>query len=335
MFRIAILYTGGTIGMKPSPRGLVVSQDAMDIEERVIRLAPPDVACYFEMLSPLIDSASATPAHWDRLARRLAELREKYDGFVVLHGTDTLAWTAAALAFLLPNFGKPLVLTGSMRPFAFVGSDAMDNVADALLAATFIHLTEVTVAFGRKLWRGSQVRKIASTAFEAFATPDGAALAEFSPQLRWWAERWRVPVGEFFQRPLLPNLKIANVLLAPGFTVSVAADILERQKLDGVILQTYGAGNVPEDPRFLRAVATAAARGTMIVNVSQASEVLPTAYESASILTAAGVLSAGRMTPEAALVKLYVLLSSGETMEAQTRAWSEDWAGEQAFHSAV
>lgn len=330
MLNIKIIYTGGTIGMSPNVRGGFLPNDV--VESRVLRLAPPDVECHFESLTPLIDSSCAQPSHWDILAKKIAALRDEFDGFVILHGTDTMAWTASALAFLLPNFGKPLILTGAMQSIAVVGSDAVDNVADALLAATFIHLTEVSVVFGRKLWRGCAVRKSSSTYFEAFSSPNAPPLVDFSPQLMWHAEYWRLTTGNFSARTLLPNLKIACLALAPGFTVMAVADILERQKLDGAILLTYGSGNVPEDPRFLRAVSTACERGSLVINVPQPwhSEVMPNAYTGSAVLSSLGVLSGGVMTPEAALTKLHVLLSLGKTMNAQISAWYEDWAGEGA-----
>ncbi len=330
MRRIAVFYTGGTLGMRASPNGLVPALEG--IAERVARLAPLHVECAFEAFSPLIDSAAATPANWERIACRLAALRDEFDGFVVLHGTDTLAWTASALAFLLPGFGKPIVLTGAQKPFSIVGSDAPDNVADALAAACFMHLTEVTVAFGRRLWRACRVRKHESVALDAFATPGLAPLAEFEPEVLWHAALWRVDTVPFSLRPFNPNLRVAMVMMSPGATVACLAEMVERSKLDGLVLLSYGSGNTPDDPRLLAALARAIERGTVVVNVSQVwnGSVDMNAYATGSALAAIGVWSGGELTPEAAQTKLQILLSADYTPEQRRVHWISDWAGEGA-----
>lgn len=293
--------------MQPSPDGLTNRPGVM--RPTLSGLIPAGTTWDLLEYDPLIDSSDATPADWWRMARDLAARRDDFDGFVVLHGTDTLAYTAAALAFLLPGFGKPVAVTGAMRSLFEPDSDAPANVRLALEAAGRPALADIVVPFAGKVWRACRVRKADSLQPDAFIAPNDAPLFAGG---QWLDARLPVAVHGAGLPPVPAVLpKVALLWLAPGGTVEAAAAVLADPRFDGVVLACYGAGNAPASPALAEALAIAAARHAVVVSITQAwrGGVVPGAYAASSMLARAGVVACGDMTPEAAVAKLTVLLA--------------------------
>ena len=287
-----LIHTGGTIGMVATDAGFAPAEGV--VEDFLATHAPDTVD--LRRLSPLIDSANATPADWDRIAATIAENHAAYDAFLVTHGTDTLAYTAAALCFALEGLDKPVILTGAMLPLPVAGSDGGRNLLDAIVAAHSAP-AGVWVQFAGRLLHGARVRKSHSRAFDAFA----ADPSDIAPRR----------IGTTLLRHATGPTKTAFLSVAPG----VPTDLFEHAAgvCDGLILRCYGSGTVPGTPGLARALATARARDIPVLAVSQCPEggmVLGT-YAAAAILLDHGVIDGRDMTVEAAYAKLaYILAQS-------------------------
>lgn len=325
---VLVLYAGGTLGMLDGPRGL---RPGSDFEVR-LRQAFTHLAAYrrgaippFEMLeyTTPIDSSSATPADWQRLARDIAERYADYAGFVVLHGTDTLAWSASSLAFQLQGLGKPVVVTGAQKPLEAPHSDALDNVETALRFAARTDLTEVAIAFGGKLMRGCRTRKWDTQAFDAFHAPNWPLLGEIiddEPVL--YTARCLSPTGApRFELPdLAPTSTVIRLPLWPGIKARQVAQLLDDDTVHGAVLESWGSGNIPEDTALAGELATASSRGMLLAVISQCPHgpVALGTYASGNALKDIGALAGDDMTPEAAFTKLVHLVSQ-PLPEAQRR----------------
>jgi len=325
MRRILILHTGGTLGMAPSgdPMALAPGPFLDHLLEQVPelgRLAELSVEVPFNQ-----DSACFEPAHILGLARRIREAGPAFDGFVVIHGTDTMAFTASALGFLLADLGKPVVLTGSQRPLAFVRSDARSNVVNAVdLACRAI--PEVGICFGTHWLRGVAADKLSVSQFEAFQSPNLAPLAEIGAEVRLHPEAGRfprrVPAG------LGAGLELAIHTLTPhpGMPWSPAPTGARA-----VLIQAFGAGNLPMDRPDLQALLRDAAdRNLPVVVTSQCPHggIDLSAYEMGRKIEALGAISGGLHTRWAALAKLGLLLATGGGVAEARTAFAEAWAGE-------
>ncbi len=334
MTRILMLSAGGTIGMVPSPEGYV---PALGLGERLHRAlqdsgALAGLPAFDVQELPPIDSANLRPSHWTALVQALQTRWADYDGFVVLHGTDTLAWSAAALAFMLRGLDKPVILTGAQIPLGVARSDALANVSAALTLAAQPDLREVGVCFGRHLWRGCRVRKVSAQRFDAFAAPNDVPLAELGIQLvlhrqRWW--RWTH--GPRFADPVFDDGAVAALTLHPGVGAAAVRALTAEPRVRALLLHSYGAGNVPaQDHAFLDALGQASARGQVVANVTQCwhGAVDAGAYATGSALTRVGVVPLGDMTPEAAWAKLHVLLGSGADAATVRAELARNWCGE-------
>lgn len=327
MAHLLILYTGGTIGMLPSAHGYQPATGYLG--EALQRLHHAEALPEYTLLeySPLIDSSALQPALWWRVASDIAHNYAAYDGFVVVHGTDTLAYSAAALSFLLGNLGKPVVVTGAMRPLCEANSDGEDNLRDACYWACQPLLHEVAVAFAGRLLRGNRVRKTDASSDAAFASPALPALGgnRRQPDLR--RDLLLHSTLALQLRPLQVDLPIVAARLYPGYSIDFLAQALASQRPRGLVLECYGSGNAPPHHGLLAAVHDIVAGGGVVLNVSQCwhGRVDMKHYASGSGLLAAGALSGQNMTAEAALAKLYVLLSQAETPAAGI---CDNWAGE-------
>ncbi|WP_148716357.1 asparaginase [Chitinolyticbacter meiyuanensis] len=308
--RIRVIHTGGTIGMRPGPHGLATAPGWLAGE--LMRQYPyVDVHEYVQLL----DSSSMTPADWVRIAQDVAESAEGYDGFLVLHGTDTLAWTAAALAYQLQGLGKPVLLTGAMRPWGAAESDAPRNVAAALAWLESAHQATIGVVFAGRLWPATRVRKMDCDALDAFSAPNAAALAVFE------AGGWQLAmtsnaltIGEPLQ-PLAADARVLHLTLAPGCNADWLAAQLRQSPPDGLLLSTYGSGNAPAHPALLEVLTRLAGRIPMVnLTACPRGTVAMGQYAAGNALAAAGLWSGGDMTPEAALVKLHWLLAQPQPL---------------------
>ena len=279
---------------------------------------------------PLLDSANARPSDWLRIARDIAQRREGFDGFVVLHGTDTMAYTASALAFLLRGLDRPVVVTGSQIPLGVLRSDGRQNLLTAVLVAARDDVREVCLVFGSKILRGCRAIKASASGFEAFESPNlpplGAAGVEIEVAESRLLEPSPGPVG------LPPNLDApVNLLrLYPGMPAALLTAAL-AEPARGLVLEAYGAGNLPDtDLDVLQALSESVSRGVVVLAVSQCVDgrVDLGAYRTSAPLVAAGAVGGLDMTTEAAYTKLVVLLSEGHPPDVVRALLSQDLAGE-------
>ena len=329
--RVLVLHTGGTIGMVDTPEGAAPVAGALgpylDWMVESSRGDLPPIA--FIELDPPIDSANATPADWCAIARILYDRRADHPGFVVLHGTDTMAYTSSALSFLLPSFGKPVVVTGSQIPITRTRSDGRQNLIGALQVAARPDAPEVTLLFGEVLLRGNRAMKIDASGLDAFDSPRFPPLAELGIDILVNHALLHAPQGQ----PGLtagPLGNVAAVRLFPGFSASILANLC-RPPLQGLVLEAYGAGNGPSDDReFLAAIDAATSHGMVVVVVTQCvrGSVQPGAYATGSALMRAGAVPGFDMTSEAALTKLAVLLGQGLDAATVAERMQQDLAGE-------
>ncbi|WP_319497900.1 asparaginase [uncultured Cohaesibacter sp.] len=314
---ILLIHAGGTIGMVESDEGFSPAQGVVEdhVNQQVAEgLFPPmDII----RLDPLIDSANATPHDWHRIAITIAEKMEAYDGFIVAHGTDTLAYTAAALTFALEGLAKPVILTGAMLPIGVEGSDGPEN-----LAASVSHVQKapagVWVQFAGRHLHGSRVRKSHSRQFDAFAADPG----EYPPLRSGPAFRLHQP------RPW----NIVILAVAPGMSDNVARYAAET--CDGIVLRCYGSGTVPHSEGLEKALATAWQRGCPVFAVSQCPEgglALGT-YAAGAVLKKYNVIDGRDITLEAAYAKLVFILSQEANFARQRQMLQTPLAGE--MHTA-
>jgi L-asparaginase len=328
---VFVLHTGGTIGMVDTPDGRAPVAGALGpyldwiIENSRGELPPIE----FLELDPPIDSANATPDDWCAIARVLYERRAEHRGFVVLHGTDTMAYTSSALSFLLPSFGKPVIVTGSQIPIARTRSDGRQNLIGALQVASQSDVPEATLLFGEVLLRGNRATKIDASGLDAFDSPRFPPLAEIGIDINVHHALLRSIEGE----PALTTGRlgeVAAVRLFPGFSASILANLC-RPPLQGLVLEAYGAGNGPSNDReFLAVIEAATSQGIVVTVVTQCvrGSVQPGAYATGSALMRAGAVPGYDMTCEAALTKLAVLLGQGLDTAIVAETMQCDIAGE-------
>ena len=275
---ILIIYTGGTIGMIQDPEtGALMPFNFDHLLDNVPELKRLGFLISSIQFEPPIDSSEIDPASWIRLVKIIADNYNTYDGFVVLHGTDTMAYTASALSFMLENLAKPVILTGSQLPIGMLRTDGKENLITAIEIAAakengFPVVPEVCIFFQNHLMRGNRTSKISAENFNAFRSLNYPALARVGMHIRYdnnLINKVRVP------KPLKPHyLMDTNVVILkifPGITPQTVDSILNIPHLKGVVLETYGTGNAPSKPWFLDMLRAAVARGIVIVNVTQCS----------------------------------------------------------------
>jgi L-asparaginase len=307
--KVMIIYTGGTIGMLYTDAGLKVVPGLFCSQ---LNLLTPvtDIGIDLKEYDDLIDSSDITLEYLTRIINDITNFYDKYDGFIIATGTDTMAYTASFLSFALRGLNKPVVLTGAQLPLVHRRSDGWNNLSDALYSAAQPDLNEVVVAFNHKLLRGCRVKKISTDKFTGFTTTDGELLAEFGINISWYKKRWLKRKYSTFN-PIIPlPAKVLNLSLAPGYTTDFIAETLEITDAKAVVLQTYGSGTIPMGHSKLPvAIADAVARGVMIVSITQVTEGRITEDYSNGKLGALGVVSGRDMTAESAIAKLNILLS--------------------------
>ncbi len=321
---VCILHVGGTIGMTSSAGGLVPRPGivAEVLEALELRARPALPRWSLHRLDPLLDSADMHPSDWIRIAAALVERWDDHAGFVVLHGTDTMVYTASALSFLLGPLSKPVILTGAQLSLENVRSDGHQHLVTALLLAARGDLPEVGLYFGDTLLRGNRSQKVDNQGFVAFRSGNFPPLVRAGVTLEVDRDRL-LPPGE---GPPTARLEREPMVVALRVFPGLSADLLARilaPPVEGVVLETYGAGTFPSrNRRLLSVIDEATDRGVVVVNCSQchSGRVVQDRYGTGAALSRVGVISGHDMTPEAALTKLFCLLGSGMA-SAQARAW--------------
>ncbi|MGP9687172.1 asparaginase [Halomonas sp. AOP25-F1-15] len=340
--RILVIYTGGTIGMRQEAQGLAPSGDfasRMDSALARLSLAQRQALPSYEVISyaTLIDSSAATPLTWQQLASDINERLMAYSGFVIIHGTDTLSWTAASLAYQLLGLDRPVVLTGSMLPLEAPGSDALDNLHGALQFAANPALQEVAIYFAGQLLRGTRTIKHHSQALKAFASPNYPLLGErvgddfvYYPSRGLGLQQRGAPRFELPDYRLVDRGEIVRITLWPGISAWQLGTWLSDSRVKGALLELWGAGNLPDDPSLLNVLAKASGEGKLLAAISQCQQgsIHLGAYAAGHGLSDAGILSGDDMTPEAAFTKLAHLLAQPLSLDDQRQRFLTPLVGE-------
>lgn len=332
MKKILIIYTGGTIGMVHTENGYAPQEGFMQKELESIpslRMSGMPAWDLFEM-NPLLDSSNMTVREWNQIAEVIAENYDRYDGFVVLHGTDTMAYTASALSFMLENLLKPVVLTGSQIPLCELRSDGRDNMITSLLIAADEKVHEVCLYFGGSLLRGNRATKYSADGLIAFVSPNYPLLAEAGIAIRYNMDALLPKASGKLRLQRLADVPIGVIKVFPGIQFSLFESIM-TEKLRGIVIETFGAGNIPGDGNaLLPIIRRAFDHGTVLTVCSQCPQgaVSLGAYETSNALKRAGAVNGYDLTTEAAVAKLYYLFSTGSEKEQIKRLMEQNLRGE-------
>lgn len=314
--KIMIIYTGGTFGMAHDPSGVLVPFDFALILEHLPALRNLSLDLTVISFDNPIDSSNIQPEHWQEIARLIFENYDAQDGFVVLHGTDTMAFTASALSFMLQGLSKPVLFTGAQLPISETRSDARENLITALEIASAKKngkaiVPEVCIYFGDELLRGNRSKKVESMHFDAFQSENYPPLAKAGVKIDYnetAIHQLQSNVALQLHEKIDPSIVILK--LFPGMTEAVFHAMVNAQGLKAIVMETYGSGNAPTTKWFLDTLKKTIDNGIIIVNISQCpgGMVVQGKYETSKDLLEIGVLSGGDMTTEAAITKLMVLL---------------------------
>ena len=315
---LLIIYTGGTIGMKAHPvTGELVPFRFEHVLEEVPELQKFGYRMDTYSFDPVVDSSDIFPEFWVRLALLIEEKYDKYRGFVILHGTDTMSYTASALSFMLENLEKPVILTGSQLPIGLPRTDGKENFISAVEIAAAVDgeghalVPEVCIFFQDELFRGNRTFKYNAEEFRAFRSPNFPPLAEAGIHIKYNKKHIRYP--ERWGKPLRVHTKlgtdVAIIKIFPGIEKRIIQAVLNAPGLRAVILETYGQGNAPSAPWLLEILASAIDSGIIILNITQcpAGSVAMDTYACGIRLKEIGVLSGYDMTTESAIAKIMLL----------------------------
>lgn len=334
---ILLIYTGGTIGMiKDSDTGVLKAFDFKNLLNRIPELKLLDCEINTISFDEPIDSSNMNPDYWIQIAEIIENNYNDFDGFVVLHGSDTMSYSASALSFMFENLAKPIIFTGSQLPIGDLRTDAKENLITSIQMASLQKngkpiIREVGLYFEYKLYRGNRTTKINAEHFEAFESLNYPHLAESGVHLNVSEEalfkpnnRKRLVVHKTF------NTNIALIKLFPGISEPILESILNTPDLKGVILETYGAGNTTTRSWFLDLLKRTIKKGTPIINVTQCSggSVMMGQYETSSQLKQLGLISGKDITTEAAVTKLMFMLGEGVSIKTFKTIFETSLRGE-------
>ena len=336
---ILLIYTGGTIGMKEDPvLQALIPFDFSQILDEVPELGKFAYRIDSYTFDPIIDSSDVEPSLWISLVRLIEEKYDDYDGFVILHGTDTMAYSASTLSFMIEELTKPVIFTGSQLPIGTPRTDGKENLISAVEIAAAKDeeghplVPEVCICFDNVLIRGNRSRKFNSDNFRAFRSEDYPPLAEAGISIRYNSGLIRKPQS-WEARPKFHtklDTRVSILKIHPGITPSVVRDILLGRDTRAVIIETYGAGNAPSKEWFLSTVREASDSGKIILNITQcvAGKVNMDIYATGKNLKSAGVINGYDSTTESALGKLFYLLGVFDTNEEVKAGLEMDLRGE-------
>ncbi len=334
--KILLIYTGGTIGMQKKPgEDTLIPFDFSTIQEQIPELKHINKQIDSISFEHPIDSSNTRIEHWQKMAKIIEDNYEDYDGFVVLHGSDTMAYTASALSFMLENLSKPVILTGSQLPIGDLRTDAKENIITSIeIAGSYKNekpiVPEVAIYFEFKLLRGNRTTKLSTDDFNAFDSPNYNPLAKSGVYLKFYEHRILTPSTGIFnvQYNMNPNVMVYKI--HPGIQEAHFRYMLETPDLKAVILETYGAGNALTEKWFLESLKKAIKKNIHIINISQCLEgsISPYKYETGKKLMKIGAFNAKDMTIEAAVTKMMYLLEKKLSKKSLKKAFERSLKGE-------
>ncbi|HTL81749.1 MAG TPA: asparaginase [Bacteroidia bacterium] len=328
---ILLIYTGGTIGMVNDPKtGRLKPFNFAKLLQEVPEIRKFNTKIDTYSFKKPIDSSNMDPAIWIELAEIIGKNYGKYDGFVILHGTDTMGYTASALSFMLEDLGKPVILTGSQLPIGTIRTDGKENLVTAIEIAAGGKVNEVCIYFEFNLYRGNRTRKFNAEHFKAFQSPNYPTLADAGVHLKYNRSFiLPLPKAKMKVRAKL-DTNVAILKLFPGINRATVKAMLGIKGLRALVLETFGAGNASSDKWFLDLLTEAIKKGLIILNITQcdAGAVEQGRYETSSGLAKAGVIGGGDMTTEAAVTKLMYLLAKEKNTDAVKKELVKNLRGE-------
>src|SRR5450759_4661145 len=334
---ILIIYTGGTIGMVHDPHsGSLVPIDFRHISDHVPELRKFGYDLHSISFDPVKDSSNIDPGVWVKMAEIIEKGYDEFDGFVILHGTDTMAYSASALSFMLENLGKPVILTGSQLPIGLLRTDGKENLITAIEIAAAKEngvsaVPEVCIYFDNKLTRGNRATKMSAEHFDAFYSPNYPPLAEVGLHLKYFNNLISYPAKDhnlIVHKAFDTN--VAVLKLFPGINRKLVQSVLNTEGLRGLIIETFGSGNAPTYQWFLDDLTNYIDKGGIILNVTQChgGSVEMGLYETSRQMLAAGVVSGKDITSEASVTKLMHLLGRFTSKDKVVQSLNISLAGE-------
>jgi L-asparaginase len=338
--RILIIYTGGTIGMvEDLATNTLKPFDFVHLSEQIPELKKFNYRMDSHSFSPPIDSSNMTPAVWVQLAEMIEKNYDNYDGFVVLHGSDTMAYTASALSFMFENLSKPVILTGSQLPIGVIRTDGKENFITAVEIAAAKEngkalVPEVCIYFENKLYRGNRTNKYNAENFEAFRSVNYPLLAEAGVYIKYNHSAIHPSNEQEFRVFKKIDTNIAILKLFPGITENAVKAILSTEGLRAVVMETFGSGNAPSGKWFIDILKQATDKGIIIYNVTQCKggAVEIGKYETSSDLGKIGVIGGSDITTEAAVTKMMYLLGRGYSKDKIEKYLQSSLRGEMTIY---
>ncbi len=333
--RVCIIYTGGTIGMMPTENGYAPNPKAFpELLDKIHDINLPDFPEYdVVLMDKLLDSSDVGYREWCEIGRMIRDRYDEYTGFVVLHGTDTMAYTASALSFILEGLNKAVVFTGSQIPLCRMRSDGTDNLVSSILVASSGEVREVCIYFGGELMRGNRATKVSADDLKAFASPNYPRLADVGTSIVY-RKKFLYPGGEGALKLVeLSPIPIAVIKMFPGFSAPLVRSLV-NSGVRAIVLEAFGAGNIPSSTELSSALSEAVESGAVIVVTSQCGRgnVAIGTYATSQMLKKIGAVSGFDMTTESAVAKLYYLFSKYEGDTERVRSLMEcDLRGEVSF----